>query len=341
MGCKSMRIGRQGDVNGVRTLDAGVEGAQGAWRRGSQAGVRVGFGRASLGFTLIELLVVISIIAVMIGILLPALSMARSEAQTTISKSNSHQIALGLSMYATDNRGIYPPTAHTGVTWMESIGLPAVQVEGDFGTPQEYQDYLGKVNAATKYISDPKAFVSPRDDSPFVRLDAPVRRWTSYSLNGYFSNDHPPYFGVKNEQVKRPSEAILVAEVRKEDEGASEPWEDHFTPQFFNDGNNTLGGFAGASAYNPANPGAYGSIGSMPFPASFGVGTTVDFTEDAEASWDAAKMQPNSTYDGDRYKAKWIYGFADGHSALLLPGQVLEWGDTSQRPTVNFYDPKH
>ncbi len=293
------------------------------------------------GFTLIELLVVISIIALLIGILLPALSAARKEAQTTISKSNSHQIALGLSMYSTDNRGLYPATGHTGVTWMECIGLPAIQGAGDFGAPAEYEAYINKVNGATKYISDPKAFVSPRDDSPYVRLDAPVRRWTSYSLNSYFTNDHPPYYGIKSDQVKRPSEAILVAEVRKEDEGAAEPWEDHFTPQFFNDGSNTLGGFAPPTAYNPANPGAYGSIANMPFPTYFGEGPTVDFAEDAEASWDAAKMLPNSTYDSARYSNKWIYGFADGHSALLLPSQVLEWSNTAEKPTINFYDPKH
>ena len=79
-----------------------------------------------VAFTLIELLVVIAVIALLIGILLPALGRARLEAQKTISLSNLRQVGNAGMTYQHDNKSMLPvvprgvpvaPTINSWITW--------------------------------------------------------------------------------------------------------------------------------------------------------------------------------------------------------------------------------
>ena len=73
-------------------------------------------------FTLIELLVVMVIIALLVGLLLPALGRAREEARKTQCRSNLRQIGIAMNIYANDNK-TYLPTfygfhgANPGGSW--------------------------------------------------------------------------------------------------------------------------------------------------------------------------------------------------------------------------------
>lgn len=73
------------------------------------------------GFTLVELLVVIGVLALSMGVLVPALSQARRTARSLVSASRQRQIVLAANLYATDHEGWYPESVATaamlGRTW--------------------------------------------------------------------------------------------------------------------------------------------------------------------------------------------------------------------------------
>jgi prepilin-type N-terminal cleavage/methylation domain-containing protein len=104
--------------------------------------------RKCRAFTLVELLVVIGIIAVLVGILLPALNKARRAAATVQCSSNMKQLAQAIIMYTNANKGRLPPSQIKDATANPT-------------SPYKYGWWWPTELVRQKYIKAPLAYDTP------------------------------------------------------------------------------------------------------------------------------------------------------------------------------------
>ena len=97
-----------------------------------------------VGFTLIELLVVISIVALLIALLLPAIKRAREAGRNVTCMSNERQLLLATLAYGGDNGGFFPrgaPSNFDYAQWWLTTLIPYVDTEAVYRCPVTFVDY--------------------------------------------------------------------------------------------------------------------------------------------------------------------------------------------------------
>jgi prepilin-type N-terminal cleavage/methylation domain-containing protein/prepilin-type processing-associated H-X9-DG protein len=176
--------------------------------------------RDEKGFTLVELLVVIGIIALLISILLPALSKARQQASSLACEANLHSIGEGIAIYVGDNHGTLPYGWWDGV-W-PAVG-PYNANEADWVT-QSIATLNGKY-AASAYSVATNGSITTRIRGTFLCPDAPGQGVTTFdnsSVAHYGCHPRlmpildgqnltlPYYLPYKIAHIKRSAEICLI-----------------------------------------------------------------------------------------------------------------------------------